>query len=103
MDLLSGGEQQISDDGEMPLALLNSDLVVLATGFDRSRPGGEWLDRAIGQFALPCHECGYPIVDANLRWHPGLHVTGPLAELELGPVARNIIGARHAASRLADV
>jgi cation diffusion facilitator CzcD-associated flavoprotein CzcO len=91
----------ISDDGEMPLALLNPDLVILATGFDRSRPGGEWLNRAIDHFALPCHECGYPIVDASLRWHPGLYVTGPLAELELGPVARNIIGARHAASRLA--
>jgi Pyridine nucleotide-disulphide oxidoreductase len=91
----------VSGDGEMPVALLNSDLVILATGFDRSRPGGEWLDQAIGQFALSCHECGYPIVDANLRWHPGLYVAGPLAELELGPVARNIIGARHAASRLA--
>jgi lysine/ornithine N-monooxygenase len=91
----------ISGDGEIPVALLNSDLVILATGFDRSRPGGEWLDRAIGQFALSCNECGYPIVDAKLRWHPGLYVTGPLAELELGPVARNIIGARHAASRLA--
>ena len=90
----------ISDDSEMPVALLNSDLVILATGFDRSRPGGEWLDRAIDHFALPCHECGYPIVDANLRWRSGLYVTGPLAELELGPVARNIIGARHAASRL---
>jgi hypothetical protein len=75
--------------------------VILATGFDHSRPGGEWLDRAIAQFALRCHECGYPIVDANLCWHPGLYVAGPLAELQLGPVARNIIGARHAASRLA--
>lgn len=90
----------ISDDSEMPVALLNSDLVILATGFDRSRSGGEWLDRAIDHFALPCHECGYPIVDANLRWRPRLYVAGPLAELELGPVARNIIGARHAATRL---
>jgi cation diffusion facilitator CzcD-associated flavoprotein CzcO len=87
----------ISGGGEMPVAVLNSDLVILATGFDHSRPGGEWLDRAIAQFALPCHECGYPIVDANLCWHPGLYVAGPLAELQLGPVARNIIGARHAA------
>ena len=91
----------IGDDSEAPLELLNSDLVVLATGFDRSRPGGEWLDRAISQFALRCHECGYPIVDVNLRWRSGLYVTGPLAELELGPVARNIIGARHAARRMA--
>jgi hypothetical protein len=93
----------ISGDGEMPVALLNSDLVILATGFDRSPPGGEWLDRAIGQFGLSCNECGYPIVEAKLRWRPGLYVTGPLAELELGPVASNIIGARHAASRLGAV
>jgi hypothetical protein len=91
----------IGDDSEAPVGLLNSDLVVLATGFDRSRPGGEWLDRAISQFALRCHECGYPIVDVNLRWRSGLYVTGPLAELELGLVARNIIGARHAARWMA--
>jgi len=97
----SRAQLTISGDCEMPVALLNSDLLILATGFDRSRPGGEWLDQAIGQFALPCHECGYPIVDANLCWRPGLYVAGPLAELELGPVARNIIGGRHAASRLA--
>lgn len=99
---ITGSRVQLTiSDGEMPVALLNSDLVILATGFDRSRPGGEWLDRAIGQFALSCHECGYPIVDASLRWHPSVYVAGPLAELELGPVAGNIIGARHAARRLA--
>jgi hypothetical protein len=43
---------------------------------------------------------GYPIVDKALRWHPRIHVTGPLAELELGPAARNIVGARMTAERL---
>ena len=50
--------------------------------------------------ALPCAVCGYPLVDRHLRWHPRLHVSGPLAELELGPVARNIVGARRAAERI---
>lgn len=36
------------------------------------------------------------IVDPGER----LVVSGPLAELELGPVARNIIGARRAGERL---
>jgi hypothetical protein len=101
--LMAGTRVQlvIGDDGKAPRALLNADLVILATGFDRSRPGGEWLDRGVRDFALSCHECGYPIVDRNLCWHPGLYVAGPLAELELGPVARNIVGARHAAARLA--
>ena len=37
---------------------------------------------------------------AALRWHPRVYVSGPLAELELGPSARNISGARRAAERL---
>jgi hypothetical protein len=43
---------------------------------------------------------GYPIVASALRGHPGIHVTGPLAELEIGPPARNILGARLSAERL---
>ena len=50
--------------------------------------------------SLPCARCGYPIVDPSLRWHPGVYVSGPLAELELGPVARNIAGARRAGDRI---
>jgi hypothetical protein len=40
------------------------------------------------------------IVDPNLRWHPRVFVSGPLAELELGPVSRNIAGARRAGDRI---
>jgi hypothetical protein len=36
-----------------------------------------------------------------LQWGPGLFVMGPLAELELGPTARNITGARAGAARIA--
>jgi cation diffusion facilitator CzcD-associated flavoprotein CzcO len=79
---------------------LGADLVVLATGFDPCRPGGAWLDTAIAALGLPCAPCGYPIPDRGLRWRPGLWVTGPLAELELGPVSRNILGARLATRRL---
>jgi hypothetical protein len=76
------------------------DRVVLATGVDPARPGGELVDRVVRDLGLPVAPCGYPIVDPALRWCRGLHVTGPLAELELGPVARNIAGARRAADRL---
>ncbi len=58
------------------------------------------LDRAISELGLRCGACGYPIVDSLLRWHPQIHVSGPLAELEIGPVSRNIVGARLAALRL---
>ncbi|MEZ4433641.1 MAG: FAD/NAD(P)-binding protein [bacterium] len=83
-------------------AAFEVDRLVLATGFERARPGGAMLDRLVADAGLPCAACGYPIVDAHLRWHPRLFVSGPLAELELGPVARNIVGARHAAARLVE-
>ena len=61
--------------------------------------GGAMLDEFIHDHGLPAAPCGYPIVDRCLRWHPRLFVTGALAELEIGPVARNIIGARLAGDR----
>lgn len=79
------------------------DRIVLATGFERRRPGGAWLDAAVEVMGLACAACGYPIVNRALEWAPGLHVTGALAELELGPTARNIAGARAAGERLAGV
>ncbi len=79
---------------------IRADRVLLATGFPSRRPGGAWLDEAVESLQLPCATCGYPIVDRGLRWHPRLLVTGALAELELGPVARNLSGAQRAADRI---
>ena len=87
MELTTGGRIEV-------------DRVLLATGFSSTRPGGSLIDELVEQASLPCAGCGYPIVDSSLRWHPRIHVSGPLAELELGPVARNIAGARRAADRL---
>lgn len=81
-------------------AALHVDAVVLATGYEQTRPGGAWLDAAINDLGLPTAPDGYPVVDAALRWADGLYVTGPLAELEVGPVSRNFIGARLAAERI---
>jgi cation diffusion facilitator CzcD-associated flavoprotein CzcO len=81
--------------------LLEVDRVVLATGFEAHRPGGALLGQdAIDRLGLPCADCGYPLVSPRLEWASGLFVTGPLAELELGPTARNIAGARAAGERL---
>jgi hypothetical protein len=74
--------------------------VVRATGFLLHRPGGPLVDAAIERDGLPCARCGYPIVSPRLEWAPGLFARGPLAELELGPGARNIAGARAAAFRI---
>ena len=82
---------------------LRVDAVVLATGFSQERPGGAFLDSVIEQLELECASCGYPLVDRRLCWGGRLFVTGPQAELELGPAARNIHGARLAGKRLVEV
>jgi len=79
---------------------LRADQVLLATGFETERPGGPLIDGLITEASLPCAACGYPLVDEHLRWHPRIFTTGPLAELVLGPAARNIAGARRAADRI---
>ncbi len=86
---------RLRDGGSMEV-----DRILLATGFASRRPGGAMVDDLVRTAALPCAPCGSPIVDADLRWAPGLHVTGRLAELELGPVARSIAGAQRAADRI---
>ncbi len=80
--------------------MLEVDRVLLATGFPSGRPGGAFVDAMVEELGLPQASCGYPVVDRALRWHPGLFVTGALAELELGPVARNLSGARRAGDRI---
>lgn len=77
--------------------------VLLATGAKNILPGREWLSEAIQDYQLPCAPCGFPITSPSLEWKEGLYVAGALAELEIGPVARNIAGARKAAERIATV
>jgi len=74
--------------------------IVLATGFRTERPGGRLVDRLIEDFGLPCNPCGYPIIGEDLQWGKNIYVTGPLAELQVGPCARNIVGARNAGRML---
>ncbi len=80
-----------------------ADTVVLATGFLTNRPGGDFIDQVIEEFGLQCGSCGFPIIGEDLRWAANIFVTGPLAELQLGPCARNIIGARNAGRHLLKV
>ena len=74
--------------------------ILLATGFDQTAPGMNWLMETQLEQNLRCAACGYPIVDSTLKWDAGLYVLGALAELEVGPVARNISGARRGAERI---
>jgi len=92
-----GGPPVSLDVGEDQITL---DAVLLATGFESARPGGALVDSLVESADLPCASCGYPILDRHLRWHPRVFVSGPLAELQVGPVSRNIAGARRAADRI---
>lgn len=76
------------------------DRLTLATGFASKRPGGALVDELIRSASLPVARCGFPAVDPLLRWHERLFVSGALAELELGPTAMNIPGARRAGDRI---
>ena len=79
---------------------LECDQLVLATGFEESRPGGDMIDKLINEHDMPTASCGYPTLARNILWGKNIFVTGPLAELGLGPCARNIIGARRAGKEL---
>ncbi|MFG6149393.1 FAD/NAD(P)-binding protein [Halobacillus sp. B23F22_1] len=74
--------------------------LILATGAEPCLPGKEWLEKTIVKHDLPCAPCGFPIVNQKLEWGEGLFVAGALAELEIGPAARNIAGGRKAAERI---
>ncbi|WP_203364382.1 FAD/NAD(P)-binding protein [Bacillus sp. REN10] len=74
--------------------------IVLATGFSSDLSTFDWLQALIEEEQLPTASCGYPILTTNLQWTDGLYAIGALAELELGPSARNISGARSACRRI---
>lgn len=76
--------------------------ILFATGFSTETMKVEWLENLIQQEKLACANCGFPVVNENLAWCDHLFVSGPLAELEVGPVSRNISGARKAAQRIAN-
>ncbi|AOM83932.1 FAD/NAD(P)-binding protein [Salisediminibacterium beveridgei] len=82
---------------------LHARTVILATGYRQECPIPDWLKIYGDDFDLPYAPCGTPVVDQNLSWHDGIYLTGALAELELGPTARNIAGARQAAARMIPV
>jgi len=99
------GESKCGSRMELTLSCgetIEVDEILLATGFGKKLPGGQLIQRdLIEKAGLEVSDfCGFPIVNENLQWHPRIYAAGALAELELGPSARNIAGARLAAERI---
>jgi cation diffusion facilitator CzcD-associated flavoprotein CzcO len=71
------------------------EVVYEATGYEPALAAEPLLD------GLPIPTCdGLPLLDDHLQALPGLHLTGALAELALGPAGRNLWGAQRAAERI---
>ena len=88
-----------------------ADEIILATGLGKRPPGFSIINPLADETGLPLSPCGYPLVNPSLEWKllegessrtsSKIFVAGGLAELELGPSARNVAGARMAAERIA--
>jgi hypothetical protein len=77
--------------------------VILATGFREERPGNGLIAQTTKEFHLKTASCGFPVVGPSLQWYERIFVSGPLSELQIGPAARNIAGARHSGRRITAV
>ena len=76
------------------------DHILLATGFEKAVLNAPFLQHLVIEYGAPVAQCGLPHTSTDLEWLPGLFVSGALADLELGPFARNIMGGREAAQRI---
>ncbi len=76
------------------------DRIWLATGTAQDIAEHPLLQEVIAQYA-PDIVHGLPVLDQHLRW-PGceLFLMGPWAALQVGPVARNLFGAKLACDRI---
>lgn len=102
-----GGAPAVRSEAELELVFADAETapqrlgaLLLATGLAAfPLPGPAWtaLSDALD---LPVLPDGTPLPGRDLSWGPGLHLMGRLADLELGPVAGNVAGARMAARRL---
>ncbi|UEX90404.1 FAD/NAD(P)-binding protein [Staphylococcus ratti] len=77
------------------------DSILLATGFKYDVMQQPLMQRLC---AMPQARCvdDFPQTTTELEWLPNLYVAGMMADLELGPFARNIMGGRQAALRIGD-
>lgn len=78
-----------------------SEGITLVTGLEPERISG-WLQDTADRLDLPTAQ-GLPRLSGDMHWGRGIHISGPLARLRLGPMASQIVGARWATSKLPGV
>lgn len=93
----SSGQLSISTFADESILV---DQIILATGFGKRPPCADLIQSIAVKHDLVLCPCGYPAPDESLRWHKRIFLAGALAELELGPSARNIAGARLTSERI---
>ena len=76
------------------------DHILLATGYLNTLMTQQTVRDLIEKYDAPLSQSGFPSISYELEWLPQLYVAGGLADLELGPFARNIMGGREAANRI---
>ncbi|MCO4325867.1 FAD/NAD(P)-binding protein [Staphylococcus agnetis] len=77
------------------------DHILLATGFKYDVMEQPLMKQLCHMHEAECIE-GFPKTNFQLEWLPQLYVAGMMADLELGPFARNIMGGRQAALRIGE-
>ena len=95
-NILSVDQHQIHTEQ----AAIPYDFILLATGFEPTLLKQPMIQSLIKNEDAPLTRCGLPSISSELEWLPQLFVSGGLADLELGPFARNIMGGREAAQRI---
>ncbi|RIO70349.1 pyridine nucleotide-disulfide oxidoreductase, partial [Mammaliicoccus sciuri] len=81
---------------------IHYDHILLATGFKETVMQQPLIQQLITEYQAPVCSCGLPSITPTLEWLPNLYVSGGLADLELGPFARNIMGGREASLRIGE-
>ena len=88
------------EEGILEDSLKDFDAIVLATGFEGAIPGQSIVSDISRNFNLALSPCGFPLLKESVHWGKGFYCSGALAEMRIGPVARNIPGARSAAEEI---
>ncbi len=106
LEYIEGEVLTADHNGEICLTLkggrqFSVDYLVVATALQSKRDPSALSQQTAGRLQLPTTALGSPIVDNKLQWlYPGLHVSGELGKLVLGPFAGSIVSAHWAAQHI---